>query len=316
MKLLILKDMHLRYGFETPTGRTEQFFSQIDNKLAQVIAIAKQYDCKGLISTGDMLDKATNYQFKSVKGIQDKLKELKAHFELGILSIVGNHELLWASRDYKKETFYQHLINHGYIHDIAENPIKVGEYTLGGIDFTTDLNKLKAELKELDKKHKKLIVVLHAHLVPDESQRIPFGEYLTYDTIANGLENTEMIIAGHLHKGFPIKQVKGITFINQWSFTRLSRDYYAVSGQHIPQVVIIDTDKLHEPITIDLKVDDYDSTFIQKELSREAEIQKNLVDFVCKCNEVSIDSNSVVGSIPLALKEQVEYYLNKAEEAV
>lgn len=315
MRLAVLKDIHLRYGFEAPAGRTEQFYEQIDNKLRQVIDIAKEYDCKGLISTGDILDKSADYKFAQIAGNADKLKEIKTHFELGIMSVAGNHDLLWASRDYKENSFYGYLVRHNLIQDIATTPIKLNEYTLAGIDYTPDFKTLKDELLELDKKHKKLIMVIHAHLIPNEAQKLPFGDFITYDSITKGLSNTEMIIAGHLHKGYPIAQHNGITIINQWSFTRLARDYYSISGKHTPQVVIIDTDSLHKPVTIDLKVADFDSTFIKKELDKEYNIQHNLNEFVCNANNVadSATANNI-NNIPLELKEIVEYYLNKAEE--
>lgn len=313
--------MHLRYGFEAPIGRTEQFYAQIDNKLKQVMQIAKEHSCKALISTGDILDKSSGYQLPQISAIGDKLLELNRVFSKGILSVLGNHDTLWASRDYKPQSFYGYLVRHGLIKDIVEAPFEADSYTITGVDFTNDTATLKKEIKELDAQHKNLIMVLHTHLVPTEAQRIPFGECYTYQEITQGLKNTAMIIAGHLHKGFPVETITNdtgskITIINQWGFTRLARDYYSVSGKHTPQVVIIDTDSIHTPLTIDLQVEPFDKTFIQKDLDRETETQKSLAEFVCKASSVKVDNQNIdAGGIPESIRSRVLYYINKAENA-
>lgn len=313
MKLAIIKDPHFRYGFDSPRGRTDDFYTQIDNKLQQLYELKKQHNLEGLILTGDILDKATGYTLPQVRANLDKFHELQQQFGK-VYSILGNHDVKFASSAFKNESLYQILVNHNIIHDITEHPIKLGNYTLAGVDYTNKDATYEA-LLALDTKHSNLIAVLHTHLVPD-SYNMPFGDFHTYSQITKDLKNTKMIIAGHLHKGYPIAHVNRVTIINQWSFTRLARDYYAVSNEHTPQVTIIDTDDLHNPITLNLVCSNYDSAFIQKELERETELQANIHAFVESCKSVEIQGNSTVDNAPQAIRQRVEYYLNKAEEAI
>lgn len=312
MKLAVIKDPHFRYGFDSPRGRTEDFFSQIDNKLEQLYQLKQQHNLEGLILTGDILDKSSGYTLPQVRANLDKFHELQQRFGK-VYSILGNHDVKFASSVFKSESLYQILVNHNIIHDITEYPTQIGNYTLAGLDYANkDIT--YESLLALDARHTNLIAVLHTHLVPD-SYTMQFGDFHTYSQITKALKNTKMIIAGHLHRGYPIAQVNGVTIINQWSFTRLARDYYTVSNEHTPQVAIIDTDDLHNPTTLNLVCSDYDSAFIQKELERESSLQANLHTFVESCKAVEIRGDSTIGNAPEAIRQRVEYYLNKAEEA-
>lgn len=313
MKFITLKDIHFRFGFETPRGRTETFFDEINAKLEQIAQLKQQHNIDGLILTGDIVDKSSGYTLAQVKANEEAFRKLKDTFGI-VYSICGNHDTLWASADYKKDSVYQLLVDIGYITDLDGNPKQIGNYTLAGIDYANKETTLK-KLIELDKSHENLILVLHQHLVPNEADKLPY-ECFSYKEITKELHNTKMIIAGHLHKGYPTAQVNGVTIINQWNFTRLARDYYTLTGQHIPQATIIDTDDIHNPLTIDLVCKGYSEAFIEKALKAELELQANIQDFVDSCKNITLESDSVLNNVPDAIKSRVEFYLNKAEQEI
>lgn len=312
MRFITIKDPHIRHGFDHPRGRTQDFFTQIDAKLENLYQIAERRNIDTLVFTGDILDKSSGYTGLQLVSVYNKFKEIKQHFK-NVYSILGNHDTLWASSAFKQQSPYQHLLNTGVIHDITEHPAQLGNYTLAGVDYANIEATIQA-LHKLDQKHQNLIAVLHTHLVPD-SDTIPFGDFTTYSNITKGLQNTKMIVAGHLHKGYPTQQVNGITIINQWSFTRLARDYYAVTNTHIPQVVIVDTEDIHNPKTINLVYSPYSEAFIEKDLTAETQLLQNMQEFIESCKTINIKGNSTIENAPEDIRQRVQYYLNKAEEA-
>lgn len=311
MRLIAIKDPHFRFGFPPPVGRTDQFHTQIQHKIDQLKGIRDQYGTQGLIFTGDITDRATGFTQSQVKANMDIFAGLREAHGV-VYSIAGNHDLKFASQDYQHESFYQLLVDHALIVDIT-TPVEIDNYTLAGINFTPNA---KQQLQALDAKHTNLIAVIHEHLVPD-SDHLPFGHFIGYRDITAGLKNTKMIIAGHLHRGFSNQTINGVTIVNAWNLTRLARDYYTVSDQHIPQVTIIDTNDIHNPITIDLDYEPYATAFVEKELHREAELLQNMHEFVESCKSIDIQAtDATIADIPAEIRQRVEYYLTKAEEAL
>lgn len=311
MRLIVIKDPHFRFGFPPPAGRTDQFHSQIQHKIAQLQDIRDQYCTQGLILTGDITDRATGFTLAQVKANLDIFAGLREAHGV-VYSIAGNHDLKFASQDYQHESFYQLLVDHNLVVDITA-PVKIGNYTLAGVNFTPNT---KQRLQALDNRYTNIIAVVHEHLVPD-SDHLPFGRFIGYRDITSGLRNTSMIIAGHLHRGFTSQTINGVTIVNAWNLTRLARDYYTISDQHIPQVTIIDTDDIHNPVTVDLDYEPYATAFIEKELHRETELLQNMQEFVESCKSIDIQTtDSTIADIPAEIRQRVEYYLNKAGETL
>lgn len=320
MKYLIIKDAHFRFGFPHPRGRTEDFEQQIMDKVNQVIEIGKARNIKNLIFTGDTTDVKTPSSWGLDKThANTRVFKLLAE-QFSIYDICGNHSLPHSSIDHKGESFQQLLIDNNLIHDLT-NPITTGDYILYGIDYTQDKQAVLNAIHTMDSKagteHKFAICVIHEHLVPSDKDLLPFGHCFTYQQITKDLKNHKAIIAGHLHKGYPAQTVTNnlkqkITIINQWNFTRLARDYYALNAEHTPQVTILDTEKPHDPETINLEVKHFDDAFILPELHKEQTLNDNITDFVNQVRENLQTQDSELTSIPECISERVQYYLEKA----
>lgn len=319
MRFITLKDTHFQFGFAHPRGRTEDFEDQIYNKINQVISYAQLNDIHHLILTGDSLNfsQSSAYTLDRVRKNLSIFKELSKQFI--IYDIAGNHSLPFASKAHKEGSFHQLLIEQNLIKDLTI-PVQVDNVTLAGIDYTDNINELRDKMLELDSKFENLILVIHEHLIPSEKEKIPFGKYLTYKQATEDLKNTKFIIAGHLHKGYKTKTIsnnlnKQITIINQWNFTRLARDYYALNAEHTPEFTVIDTDS-GSCQTIQLDVMHFDKAFIINELKKEEALNNDLCSFIQAIKNYNNTVDSDLNSIPEDIKSRVDYYLEMARSKI
>lgn len=326
-KLLIIKDAHFRFGFPHPRGRTPDFEEQIYDKINQVIAIGKQHNIKHLIFTGDTFDVKTpsSWGLDKIHANTDILNKLNEHFIVS--DIIGNHSIAHSSIENKSESFQQLMINNNLIQDLTLPEVYNSfhpDIILYGIDYNSNKDYVINQIHHFDelahKSNKKAILVIHEHLVPTDKDMLPFGHSYTYQQICKDLKAHICIIAGHLHKGYQPQTITNninnkITIINQWNFTRLSRDYYSLNAEHTPQVTILDLNDIHNPITINLNVKHFDEAFILPELNKEKELNDNITDFINQVNNTVTDIDSELSSIPDAIRERVSYYLEKARGA-
>lgn len=283
------------------------------NKVEQVITIGKDLGVTTLVLTGDSTDiKApSSYGIEQVRKNFNVFSKLKEQFST-ILDIPGNHSLPFSSYEYLDQSFYDLLVKQNLVTDISYTYHKEEDYYIYGVPYLTHTDLVLEEVRKADKNAPdKLVIVLHEHLVPTEEDRIPYGHYLTYQNITEGLKNTKYIIAGHLHRGFPVMKYNGVTIINQWSFTRLARNYYALNKEHIPQVTYINGDEVK---TFDLNVR-FDDCFITEELKKEEQLEMNISDFVNSVSEIK-SSDNYIESIPDNIREKVSYYLEMAKNKV
>lgn len=320
MKFITLKDIHFRFGFKAPAGRTQDFEAQILDKVKQVIDIAKEHKIQTLILTGDSTDikSPSSYTLPQIQANISVFRLLREQFT-NIYDICGNHSLPYSSIDYKQDSFYQLLCDSSLIVDLNRGIDKEDAYIIG-IDYTPSQAQLFETIQNIDKRlsdKKANILVIHEHLIP-KGDTLSFGSFITYENVTKDLKHIDYIIAGHLHKGYPTQTIKNnlgreITIINQWNFTRLARDYYVLNQSHIPQLTIIDTQsKTHQ--TIDLQCASYDDAFIQKDLQSAQNLQSNLAKFVYKAKQVAIANSELsIDTIPTEIKSKVEYYLELAK---
>lgn len=327
--LFAVKDLHFRFGFKPPAGRTDDFEMQIFRKIDHLLDLRAVYEERGneilgLLLTGDNTDIKSDsaYGFKSTRLNLNAFQLLKDEFGT-LFSVAGNHDLNFSSRAYKDESFYSFLVERKLIDDIAYPKssvelLKGNSVSLTGVDYTPDIDDMFEELNEalsLDE-HKHRIVVVHEHLVPTDNDLLPFGKSITYKDFLKRLKYpVDIVVAGHLHKGFPLSKVGNTTFINVWNFTRLARDYYSVSGQHIPQVAIINLDDM-SVIVEDIPHETFKKAFIEKELQAENTLTQNISEFIHAVSKVQNDTNATLSNIPEHIKSRVENYLQLAAESI
>ena len=340
-KFLFVKDLHIRpNNIKQPIGRTDKYYEQIENKIKQIRDYAVNNDIQYILCAGDIFDiKArSRYTLDSILYIEKLLKLLTNEQRIKLITIAGNHDMPNSSREEIDRSVYGYLSRQGFLTDIAFNRIQEGyvlsetdfeldnpETKVYGLDYSSDNEGLKLELENLNSsidENDFNILMLHEHLLPKKENI--YASYITYDEVMKLASNFKVILAGHLHKGYPIfesKETKQV-IINPWSFNRLARDYYAVSGEHIPEIVevkvIFDSTRGKQFIqytAIPLQVEPFDKTFIKQQLSIENEYHKSITDFVSKIDEFK-QLNDTLEKTPAEIKDKIQYYLELAEREV
>lgn len=340
-KFLFVKDLHIRpNNIKQPIGRTDKYYEQIENKIKQIRDYAVNNDIQYILCAGDIFDiKArSRYTLDSILYIEKLLKLLTNEQRIKLITIAGNHDMPNSSREEIDRSVYGYLSRQGFLTDIAFNRIQEGyvlsetdfeldnpETKVYGLDYSSDNEGLKLELENLNSsidENDFNILMLHEHLLPKKENI--YASYITYDEVMKLASNFKVILAGHLHKGYPIfesKETKQV-IINPWSFNRLARDYYAVSGEHIPEIVevkvLFDSTRGKQFIqytTIPLQVEPFDKCFIKQQLSIENEYHKSITDFVSKIDEFK-QLNDTLEKTPAEIKDKIQYYLELAEREV
>lgn len=340
-KFLFVKDLHIRpNNIKQPIGRTDKYYEQIENKIKQIRDYAVNNDIQYILCAGDIFDiKArSRYTLDSILYIEKLLKLLTDEQRIKLITIAGNHDMPNSSREELDRSVYGYLSRQGFLTDIAYNRSQKGyvlsepdfeldnpETKVYGLDYSSDNEGLKLELEYLNSnidKNDFNILMLHEHLLPKKENI--YASYITYDEVMKLASNFKVILAGHLHKGYPIfesKETKQV-IINPWSFNRLARDYYAVSGEHIPEIVevkvLFDSARGKQFIqynTISLQVEPFDKTFIKQQLSIENEYHKSITDFVSKIDEFK-QLNDTLEKTPAEIKDKINYYLELAEREI
>lgn len=297
LKILNIKDPHLRVGFNSPIGRRlDEFEDDIFSKIEQIASICIRESVDLITIAGDVFDikEPSRYHLANLSKLHEILTRLKESTNLKlILTIAGNHDLPHSSRAMRAKSVYGYFLKIGLITSVADTPkiikLKGVEVKIGGIDFNPSLTSLSKEIRaynaENDVRARYNVLMLHEHVIPNKDMADSTTKYLggkySYFKIFKLCSNVDCIIAGHYHKGYPTYKKGGKVIVNNWNLTRLARNYYVLNKEHIPNVVIV-TFKRNgiETEDIDLKVRDYTSAIIKEEIDKEISDQMELTTFL------------------------------------
>ena len=344
-KFLFVKDLHLRpNNIKQPVGRNDKYYEQIESKIKQIRDYAVKNDIKFILCAGDIFDiKArSRYTLDSILYLEKVLKLLTNNRDIDLVTIAGNHDMPNSSREELPRSVYGYLSRQGYLRAVnsytddnthiktthrlidvnSETEIVNKEVSAYGIDYNPDIDILRKELEDLNRFVEKddiNILMIHEHCLPKKENI--YANYLTYDEVFKLASNFKVILAGHLHKGYPVyenKETKQV-IINPWSFNRLARDYYTVNGEHIPEIV--DIEVIYEDVkdsyfikhnTISLQVEPFDKTFVKQQLNIEQEYHKSITEFINKIDEFK-QLNDTLDKTPVEIRDKIQYYLDIAE---
>lgn len=346
-KFLFVKDLHIRpNNIKQPVGRTDKYYEQIESKIKQIRDYAVNNKIYHILCAGDIFDiKArSRYTLDSILYIEKIIKQLTNNQNIELVTIAGNHDMPNSSRQELDRSVYGYLSRQGYLKAVNsyqegnshtsqvcsilnDDIIEIGNQAVKiyGIDYDSDIEMLKSEIENLNRftdENNFNILMLHEHLLP-KAENI-YANYMTYAEVCKLAHSFKVILAGHLHKGYPVYENKetGQVIINPWSFNRLARDYYAVSGEHIPEIVevtvIYDDTKKTQFIkhnTIQLQVEPFDKTFVKQQLSIERDYHKSITEFVSKIDEFK-QLDDTLNKTPAEIKDKINYYLEMAEREV
>lgn len=281
-EFISMKDPHFSFGF---SNRVRYDY---ENDVNKKIDFVKNYlitnNIKNVIMTGDIVD--SSYEDKwSFKKYRVNKRKFQIWQECAILhSIVGNHDYFhgFESTD---DTIFGEMEDEGIINNLTKKPIITTQNNkriiIQGIDYSfvqENVENKLANLNSIENKDLNIfkVAVLHSNVTPKEVDHITD---FTYSHLVETYPDIDMFICGHYHLGYKTTTIarpggKDCTFINNWNFTRVVRDYEVEMGDHTPEfehVKIIFNEGLNKfqvlRATIQVPHKSYEETFRAKEVS-------------------------------------------------
>lgn len=207
MKVLFVGDPH--FDSSTPLSRLDSYRKLTLDKLSDILEISINNNVKYVIMTGDVFDKLD----QSLSYIHDLLTitNLFKDNNIEILSVIGNHDLKYNNMAYFDTTPLNLLFKVDAIKHLDTLSLSEFNTIIYGIDF----NDLDKDIT-VDNKYYNVLVAHYAleNTVPNES-----------------LDNTKvqqfnLVVSGHDHKDYPMKQIGNTTVLRPGSMTRRTRDEY------------------------------------------------------------------------------------------
>ena len=286
-KIAYIKDMHTMLGQVKPLSRTDTFHKDMRVKYLSLRDKLKELEVTHLILTGDIYqNKApSKYDLNAIALYDELFLEILGDFE--IYTIRGNHDMYKTREGEHKNSIFEIGVTHGWYKTLEDTPLVLEDIVIYGIDFMSNVEELKEKITDLSEKAirqnflgKKTALVVHEHLVPTTKDMF-LHSYILYDFFAD--LNFDIVVGGHLHKGYPNKVVGECTIINPWSFCRLVRDHYSVDDKHKPcfSYVSLDNGKILETRNIAVKHRPYESAFTSTVIS-ESNLMGNIAAFKSK----------------------------------
>lgn len=317
MKLAFIKDPHLRFGFARPQGRTDEFESQIMAKLDFIKDYCLDNSVSNIIYTGDVLDRKAPSDYGHHQSVANEYTLAGIERYIPQYTPFGNHDLPYSSIQMKEKSILHYYMEHGVISPL---PLFEDNVRVYGIDFKESLDE---NIKDMEALHKVMdennynIVVIHQHFAPQNAQNneLSHSSYKRYSSLYH-LGKINAFVFGHLHIGFKTETINNPTsgrtqhYINPWSMTRLARSYYSVNSEHIPEMVILDTET-NEIKHVTLPHEPYENSFIEVEMKMNTEFNDCLQLFMDNLSKTADESGELIPNSNIA--ETVQYYLDKAE---
>lgn len=233
--ILYFGDFHLTN--KPPSTRIDDYWTTEKNKIKQILKIAKEYDCKAIIQSGDFLDrpklpeeflKEVLQEFEYIpenelRSLLDSGKITEKEYTEKLLSnipligTVGNHELYAGSLNSYNKTSLSFLEKVGFMsivdkektYTILDNNNKI---VISGIPYNhkniKDKKNFILEQKQGD---------VDIFLVHDSFYNKPFKDFeIDWCSISDVSKDTkaDITIAGHIHNGFGWEEQNGKIFGN------------------------------------------------------------------------------------------------------
>ena len=301
LEFISMKDPHFAFGFANRIRF--DYENDVSKKIEFVKNYVEQHKINHLIMTGDIIDSSYEDKWTFKKYRVNKRKFQSWADVCKLHSNIGNHDYFHGFEN-TDDTIFGEMVEEGVLSNLTQNPIIVRQdeatVVVQGIDYSFNQETVKQKLQIYNDsyytKNTFKIVVLHSNVTPNEVKHITD---FTYKSLVEDYPDIDMFICGHYHLGYVTKTFsrpngKNATFINNWNFVRVVRDYQAEMGDHTPEFehVQIHYDKGTESFsvrraTIEVPHKEYNETFRSKEVNLLRKTNSEKFNFF---DEINIES--------------------------
>lgn len=233
MKIIVTGDWHFK-GIN-PRARLDDYQKAITRKIREVYDIAKHHNATAIIVPGDITDSPG-----TALGTIAELGMLIQEAPCPVLAIPGNHCLWGGNPTSKFRTPYGLLAQLGLLHDLTKEPYYFSEVIITGHGFTveTDTPLGANQFQPPDVQGSTSNDYAHIHVVHSMLMDHRPGFDMRHTLISQVQTTANVIISGHEHLGFGIKQREdGVIFINPGALCRLSA--HAAEIERTVQVALL-----------------------------------------------------------------------------
>jgi DNA repair exonuclease SbcCD nuclease subunit len=341
LEFVTMKDPHLSFGFQNRIRKNYE--KHISQKLEFVRGYALSNNIDTVVFTGDVFDSSTEdkWSFKKYRKNKRALEEFKGS-ELKLYSNVGNHDMFHGYEE-SEDTIFGEMVHDNILINLTKNPLVHMENTsvikVQGVDYSNENNIVLENIRVFDEEAYPgydvfKVCVLHSNVTPNEVKRVTD---FTYKSLAEKFPDIDVFILGHYHVGYDTTTMKreggkDITFINNWNFTRVVRDYEVELDEHSPEFehVSIQFDNITKQFNLETKTIKvpfvtYNEAFSAKDIDILKKSKKEIFNFFEDINfeDIKVDSKKDDDTLITKIVEENEYtegamncaleYLNNAQ---
>lgn len=224
VRFLVVGDQHV--DVTGPLRRRDKYLDTVWRKLAEVKNIAREYDIKLVVWTGDLFDRTDQ---KVPHWLVNQLIDYFRSFEDGTehLLALGNHDIKGNVESWHRQPIGS-IVRSGAVVPLWEEPHAVGDTLFTSVPYREDADEpgQVAATYGVDRSYPRHIHVVHTTLLPDTmSLPIPHTTPLRIASAVPEERRADLYVGGHIHDdlgglfGTPQNDVLCVNF---GSLTRLT----------------------------------------------------------------------------------------------
>lgn len=287
MKFLLTSDWHLTN--QTPRGRRDDYPKTQMNKVSQILVLAKDNQCDGIIVAGDIFDSDR----ASHSLVTSYIRLFRYHeSKVPILGIFGQHDLRYHIN---RNNSPLAVLSAAGVIDVLEG----SSYVLDKHGYPIYLHGVSWNQKIETQHHEEGfdILIIHKMIVDDKLWASQEGH--TYATHMVRQTEFDLIVSGDNHQTF-VKKKPGDSkyLINPGSLMRSRIDQI----DHKPSVFIFDTNKV-EYEQIFLEVESIEDVMNLEEAEKQKKIEEKLETFISGLSEVKETDVNFVANLKRFIEE-------------
>lgn len=235
LRLLYVTDTHIRGT--APRSRTDDFVQAIGDKLDEVVEIAHREGVDAVLHGGDLFDRPD----LSPAVVRDAARLLR-RLQQPIYTVAGNHDIYGHNPDTVERSMLGLLDAFGVVQLIrpGEKVLLEGggrKIQLTGQPFHYDLDRREASLDYAVQNETGADYCIHMVHGMAVDRPLPDGvAHTMVDTLWS--EEVDVLLTGHYHAGFPVKQKEGRYIINPGALARIN-NHPSEIRRH-PQVALLE----------------------------------------------------------------------------
>jgi DNA repair exonuclease SbcCD nuclease subunit len=200
MNFIFATDIHL--SSINPGSRIDDYPEAALKKIKYLLQRCKEEGAVLLLG-GDLFMTPTQPDY-----IKNGFKQLILDSKVHVISIIGNHDILWYSEEYLDKTSFRSLVSPGvmtYLGDMVDDTL-----TIGGWDIK--MHKFGKDFPDVQKEN--TIIISHAFYGKDKEEKLNVSKQDVYRSKA------KIVCFGHDHNQYDLEENNGTFVVRPGALTR------------------------------------------------------------------------------------------------